>query len=53
MMDDVERHEAGSIATEEIKGAATEVSGNAQDSDALVEEGKNRQAEARRALRGD
>lgn len=39
--------------TEEIKGAATEVRGNATNSDALVEEGRNRQADARRALRGD
>lgn len=41
------------IVSEEIKGAAIEVSGNTKNSDALVEEGKNRQAEARQALRGD
>lgn len=36
------------IISAEVKGAATEMSGNARGDDELVEEGKNQQAEARR-----
>ena len=41
------------IISGEVKGAAIEMSGNANDDDALVAEGKNQQAEARRKLVGD
>ncbi|MBG6179344.1 alpha/beta fold hydrolase [Arthrobacter sp. CAN_A1] len=45
--------QAVDILSEELKGVATEVAGSAKGSDDLVEEGRNRQADARRALRGD